>query len=69
MVKMSNPVCTLTKDLSKLKIKFNKKKYIKQYQLVSATCVHCGSTVLKYKMERHMRSLKCVRVRLAKIKV
>ena len=69
MVKMSNPVCALTKGVSKLKIGFNKKLYIKQYQRKQATCVHCGSTVLKYKIERHMRSLKCMRARLAKIKI
>ena len=70
MVKcLTSTVEALTKNISKLKIGFNKKLYIKQYQRKQATCVHCGSTVLKYKMERHMRATKCVLVRLAKIKI
>ena len=70
MTKMSNLNIDATAALvSQLAISFNKKKYIKQYQRIRATCVHCGSVVLRYKMERHMRAQKCVRARLSKIKI
>ena len=70
MVKcLTSTVEDLTKEVSKLKIGFNKKMYIKQYQRKRTTCCYCASNILSYKLERHKRSLKCMRARLAKIKI
>ena len=62
-------VSHVVEKMSKLNLKQNRKQYFKTYQKAWATCVHCGSKVKKYKVERHMRAQKCVRVRLAKIKI
>jgi len=65
-------VSHVVSKMAKLKIETkptNRKQYFKTYQKAWATCVHCGSTIKKYKLERHMRTQKCVLVRLAKIKV
>ncbi len=68
----TDKVSQVTSKMANLKIATiatNRKQYFKTYQRAWATCVHCGSTIKKYKLERHMRTQKCVLVRLAKIKI
>ena len=65
----TDKVSQVTLKMAKLKLVTNRKQYFKTYQRAWATCVHCGSTIKKYKLERHMRTQKCVSVRLAKIKI
>jgi formamidopyrimidine-DNA glycosylase len=62
-------ISQVTSKMAELKLGTNRKQYFKTYQRAWASCVHCGSTIKKYKLERHMRTQKCVLVRLAKIKV
>ena len=59
----------ITDKLSQLKIKFDRKDWVKKYQKRRVTCQICGKDSFLYKLKRHQRSLKCLKARMAKIKL
>ena len=61
---MSNPGLVPTEQMARMSLGFNRKAYIKKYQQRKATCVHCGTRLLAYKMRRHWTSRKCLVARL-----
>ena len=63
MVKTQENVKTLTKDMSKLKIKFDRAAYKASYDAVyfkrRQTCIRCKCTVCAHMMRRHQATKKC----------
>ena len=55
--------------MSQLKIGFDRKAWIKKYQERKMPCPFCGKIGPVYKLERHKRSIKCLKIRLAKVNI
>ena len=60
-------VKNLTKEMSKLKITFDRAAYRAAYDKVyfkqTATCPNCGEVKIKHMLKRHMKTKKCVNAR------
>ena len=59
-------VKTLTAELKKLRVKFDRKAYRKAYDAVyfrkKVACPHCGELKVKHMLNRHLKTKKCKRV-------
>ena len=62
---MSKSVKTLTDELKKLKLGFDRAAYRRKYDAVyfkrTRVCPRCGQTKTAHMMRRHMRTNKCKR--------
>ena len=60
-------VKTLTKDFAKLKVSFDRVAYKAAYDKVyfkrTAPCPNCGAIKVRHMLKRHMKTLKCKRVK------
>ena len=60
-------VTTLTEDFAKLKVKFDRASYRASYDKVyfkrTAKCPNCGQVKVRHMMNRHMKTLKCKKVK------
>ena len=60
MSNLNETMSNLDASMSNLRIKFNKKAWLKQYFKKKAACPRCGSVVVSHKMKRHQTSAKCI---------
>ena len=60
-------VKTLTEKLKKLNVKFDRASYKAAYDKVyfkrTAPCPHCGAIKVRHMLKRHMKTLKCRKVK------
>ena len=60
-----NDVQVLTKNMKKLRVKFDRVAYRKQYDKTyfkkTAVCPNCGQVKIKHMLKRHMKTKKCQR--------
>ena len=63
---MNNSVKTLTENMQKLRLKFDRVAYRKAYDKVyfkkTAVCPRCGEVKTRHMLSRHMKTKKCERV-------